>query len=959
MKKIFFWGILLSFISEVFSQERVVNFGLTAHQEESTLPKSKVEVKWPVRLPHVHRKTKLEPVSENDFLLKDGWELAEASKVIASMESIFDEKLNTENWYNATVPGTVLTTLVDRGVFPDPNFGLNNLSIPDSLCRMQWWYRIPFTIPNKFLEKKTLILFDGINYRAEVWLNGHQLGRIDGAFSRGEFDATRYIHQDRTNILAVHIYPPNNPGIPHEQSLRAGTGMNGGQLCLDGPTFIASEGWDWMPGIRDRNIGIWQNVHIKFIDDVRIIDPMIITDLPLPDTTRAAITVKTGVKNYSSKEIKITIEGTIENVIFEKEIKLAGNDFVVIEFSPQEFPQLNFENPRLWWPNNYGRQELYWLNLKVKKLDGTVADVKNVRFGIRELSYELTIATPEKNRWRVELNPISVFKNGKPVIDNVNRQYIENGMCLPKLREEVDTCLFRKLTNDGMDHYLVFRVNGQRIFCKGGNWGMDNAMKKTSREYLEPYFRLHRDANLNMIRNWTGQSTEEAFYDLCDEYGMLVWNDFWLTTQGYNLGVNDYELFMANARDVIRRFRNHPSIAIWNARNEGFAPKYIDERLNAFIAVADGTRYYQANSTHMNLRPSGPWHYYSDPSVYYTEKASGFNTEMGTPSVPIAESILKMMSHEDSWPISDAWYYHDFHYGQKDYVNAICSKYGKVENLYDFCKKAQVINYESHRAMFESWNSKMWNNTSGLLVWMSHSAWPSTVWQIYSWDYETHGSYFGVKKACEPIHVQMNLHDGKIVAINTTLNELPDATIILSIYDLKGKCLISQSKTLNISANKLTEVFFLELPENLPNVYMVRVEMKNRKGALVSVNDYWKTANGCKNFQEFNDLPEALLNAMILKIDESDKVFVKLNNQSNVPALFIKLNLLDKLSGERILPAFFSDGYFNLMPGESRVISVQGNIKFNTVISAQGYNVTQQNLIFFSKEKKKETKAEN
>lgn len=938
-KRIIFLEIIMFLSLGVFSQQRIVNFGLTAPQEEATLPHSKVEVKWPDRLPKENRETVLKPISENDFLLENGWELTEASKVISAKQSIFDVGLNTDNWYNATVPGTVLTTLVDRGVYPDPYFGVNNLSIPDSLCRLDWWYRIPFTVPDEFNGKNIWLLFDGINYRADVWLNGHQLGRIDGAFFRGQFDASRFVKQDGTNILAVHIYPPNNPGIPHEESPRAGTGMNGGQLCLDGPTFISSEGWDWMPGIRDRNIGIWQNVHLKFVDNVRIIDPMVITDLPLPDTTKVAITVKTTIKNYSSKEQTFKIEGTIGTVSFEKEIKLGANDLADIEFTPEDFPQLTIINPRLWWPNNYGRQELYWLKLKVKNQDGTVADVKNIRFGIRELSYELTIATPEKERWRVELDPIAVFKAGKPVLDNVHRKYIEDGMCLPTLREGVDPGLFKELEDDGMDHYMVIRVNGQRIFCKGGNWGMDDAMKNTSREYLEPYFRLHHDASLNMIRNWTGESTEEVFYDLCDEYGMLVWNDFWLTTQGYNLGVNDDELFLSNARDVVLRFRNHPSIAIWNPRNEGFAPEYIEEKLNAFIAKADGTRYYQANSTHINMRPSGPWNYFNDPAAYYREKAYGFNTEMGTTSVPTAESMQKMMSPEDTWPIGDVWYYHDFHNGQNDYVNAINSKYGQAENLDNFCKKAQVVNYESHRAMFESWNSKLWNNTSGLLLWMSHPAWPSTMWQIYSWDYETNGSYFGIKKACEPLHIQMNLHDGKIVAINTSLNDLRDAVVTFSIFDLKGTRLAHQSKTLTVPANKLTEVFPADLSDQLPDVYLVRVEMKSRKGKVVSVNDYWATANGNDNFYGFNQLPVADLKAKIVKPGNPDVFLFELKNQSKMPALSIKLNLRNKLTNERVLPAYFSDGYFNLMPGESRVISVQGNIQANTVISAEGYNV--------------------
>lgn len=217
-----------------------------------------------------------------------------------------------------------------------------------------------------------------------------------------------------------------------------------------------------------------------------------------------------------------------------------------------------------------------------------------------------------------------------------------------------------------MQHYMVIKVNGKRIFCKGGNWGMDDAMKRVSREHLEPYFRLHKEANFNMIRNWTGESTEESFYELCDEYGMLVFNDFWLSTQGYNMPVNDDNLFLRNAEDVVVRFRNHPSIAVWNPRNEGFAPVYIEEHLAKMIAEKDGTRYYSPNSTHCNLRPSGPWNYHKNPVDYYRDRAHGFNTEQGSTSIPTEESILAMMDVKDAWPISDVWYYHDLHGGKEN-----------------------------------------------------------------------------------------------------------------------------------------------------------------------------------------------------------------------------------------------------------------------------------------------------
>ncbi len=480
--------------------------------------------------------------------------------VTASDQSIFAPGFNTSEWYNATVPGTVLTTLVDQGVYPDPYFGLNNLSITDSLCRKEWWYRLAVKLPENCSGKTIWFLFNGINYKADIWLNGKLLGRIAGAFQRGNFDATQLVNIQGKNILAVHIYPPHNPGIPQEESPVAGQGPNGGQLCLDGPTFISSEGWDWVPGIRDRNIGIWQDVRLRLTGAVTISDPQVITDLPLPDTTSVAITIKSGFTNHSDQAQKITVTGQIDHLEFSKTLEFKPNESKVICFSPDEYPRLNLRNPRLWWPNGYGCQELYTLSLQVKNGNSALSDEASIRFGVRELTYELSVAKPEKPMWRVEFNPIKAA--GQVLFNTIDRMDLGDGTFLPKLAESANPSMLTTVQEKNDNPFLTIKVNGIPVFCKGGNWGMDDGMKRGAREKLEPYFRLHRDANFNMVRNWTGESTEEVFYDLCDEYGLLVWNDFWLSTEGYNLNVNDNVLFMANATEVVKRFRNHPSIRL-------------------------------------------------------------------------------------------------------------------------------------------------------------------------------------------------------------------------------------------------------------------------------------------------------------------------------------------------------------------------------------------------------------
>ncbi len=928
--------VLMFFVSIPSFSQYKTNFGLNQPQDPATLPVSVVKPQTAVRKEKLPVTPDILKISENEFILNSGWEMAEGDKVTSANQSIFNADFNTSDWFNATVPGTVLTTLVDQGVYPDPYFGLNNLSIPDSLCRKDWWYRLSIMLPENCSGKTIWLLFNGINYKADVWLNGKLLRRMAGAFRRGEFDATGFLKLQGKNILAVHIYPPNNPGIPQEESPSAGQGPNGGQLCLDGPTFISSEGWDWVPGIRDRNIGIWQDVRLRLTDAVTIDDPQVITDLPLPDTTSVAITVKAEIKNHSAEHQQVTVSGKIEQVEFSKLVDLLPNESRKVVLSSSEFPQLTIKNPRLWWPNGYGHQELYRLKLQAKS-GNSVSDQKEVRFGVREFSYEMAIAQPENALWRVEFNPLKA--NGKVLFNNVDPKDLGNGTFLPKLILPDDTTRLTSIDKKSDNPFLTIKVNGVPIFCRGGNWGMDDGMKRVARERLEPYFKLHKEANFNMIRNWTGESTEEVFYELCDEYGMLVWNDFWLSTEGYNLNVNNNSLFMANATDVVKRFRNHASIAIWCPRNEGYAPAQLEPQLAELIAHEDGTRHYQPNSRYLNLRPSGPWNYMINPAEYYRNIAEGFSTELGTPSIPTAATIRLFMPEEDQWPISDTWFYHDLHDGQKDYIQAIQTKYGKSTNLDDFCRKAQLVNYDSHRAMFESWNDKMWNKASGLLLWMTHPAWPSMVWQVYSWDGETFGSYFGSKKACEPIHIQMNLQNNKVVIINTTLKSYHQLIVNQEIFGLDGKKIYEKSQHSSALSNRLTECFKAELPAELPPIYLVRLSLTDGK-VVLSENEYLMSSGDDENFQTFNLLPKVNIKVKIIKIEKGPETQVEfeVTNPSKTPAIGIKLNLLDSETNTRILPAYFSEEYFSLLPKETRKITAKYSRNEPTKISCDGYN---------------------
>ena len=899
------------------------NFGLPSPQPEETLPKSSVPVQMPERVAKVDAQTVLRPMADNVWEITSGWEMCEADKVM------------TDDWYNATVPGTVLRTLVNQGVYPDPYYGLNNLAIPEDLCRKDWWYRCSFDLSEEMLAKESLeLLFNGINYKADIWFNGQKLGSMAGAFIRGRFDITGLAAAE--NNLAVHIYPPANPGVPHEQSPSAGGGKNGGALCLDGPTFICSEGWDWMPGVRDRNIGIWQDVQLIATDGLSFGDTQVITDLPLPEVSYADLTVRTLLKNNLDTDQVVLLEGKIGDMTFSKEVNVPSGAQVPIEVS-----ELKMSNPKLWMPNGYGDPNMYELELRCV-LGDKVSDTQITRFGVRELSYELTVDAPSAKGLRIEHNPLADNHLGQLLDHRMLRDTL-GGLHIPSFAEGIDVKDVKVLPNDGMSPYLVIKVNGVRIFCRGGNWGMDDMMKDVSREHLEPYFILHKEANFNMIRNWTGASTSENFYDLCDEYGMLVWNDFWISTEGFNLDPLDEDLFMRNAVDVVRRFGHHPSIVMWCPRNEGYATETLERRLSAMIHKEDVTRRYHPNSRNCNLRWSGPWHYYKDASVYYSYDAHGFNTELGSPSVPTAASMRKMMPEADQWPISDTWHYHDLLNGLDEYVAAVDRLYGKAESLDDFCRKVQFINYDSYRAMFEAWNSRLWSNTSGVLLWMSHPAWPSVEWQTYSWDYETFGSYYGSRKACEPVHIQMNLDDHDIVVLNTTTSPLSKVTVSFACYDLAGKRLVARTeKGIDLGANSRKEIFKAELGE-MKDVYIVRLLLSDSKGNVLSRNDYLMRGQGTEDFTGLSGLGKTVLKARRLPSKDGKLRFEVTNASKTSAAMNLKFNLCDPATGEIMLPAYFSDGYFHLLPGEKRVLEMHSPSEGNVVV--EGYNVDSQIII--------------
>lgn len=832
------------------------------------------------------------PAAPEPVIVASGWQLQDAAKVPQSGAEVAAATFNTTGWYAATVPGTVLTTLVNNKVYAEPLYGDNNRpeKIPESLNRTSYWYRTVVTVPQIYAGKHIWLNFDGINYSACVWVNGAEVGTTRGAFIRGKFDISYNVKPGKKAVIAVLVSPQPHPGVPHEHTLTNGVGLNGGITAIDGPTFLSTIGWDWLPAMRDRDTGIWQKVFLSATGPVLIKNPLVTTDLPLPKTDSTDVAIQTTVENITDQPQKGILKGSIDKITFQQPVELAPHSSQLVTFDPKTTPVLHINQPKLWWPNGYGPQNLYKLHLTFEQ-QNKPSDTQDVSFGVRKITYSV------------------------PDSDN-----------------------------------LTISVNGVRVFIRGGNWGLDEAMKRIPRERLEAKIRLHKLANLNLIRNWVGQSTSQDFYDLCDKYGILLWDEFFQPNPSDGPNPTDLDTYIANVRDKIVRFRNHPSIAVWCARNEGFPPKEIDDRLRALMAELEPTRMYQPSSTEGHgVHSAGPYHWRT-PREFYVIHNDFFKTETGSMSVPTLESIHGMIPKSDWETITDNWAERDFAKGAQGgdvYPSIIASRYGAIANLADFVRKSQLANYEAFRAMYEGRNAQLFHPATGVITWMSNPAQPSFVWQIYHYDLEPNSSLFAVKKASELIHIQFNEATGELQVINNLPDTLTGATAHVFIYNLDGSLAYQHSDNVTAPSDTATTVGKVEFPPALSPVHFIKLELYDDTGKLLSDNFYWHARPEHQDdLTALGKLPTVNLEAQVQRKDAAGKTLltVTLHNPSKNLALMSHLQLRRSRSQERVLPVYYSDNYISLVPNETKTITIEADQKAlkgeDALIAVDGWNIS-------------------
>ena len=836
------------------------------------------------------------------------WKLRRASLVQADGAALSGPSYDDGAWMPATVPGTVLASFVNAGAVADPAFADNQFLGSDSYFRSPFWYRDTFEAHPD--SERQFLHFDGINWKADVYLNGVSLGRIDGAFREGEFDVTGILKEGR-NDLAVLIHENIHYGAVKEQTAYS-SDQNGGIVGADNPTMHATVGWDWIPTVRGRDIGIWDDVYITYKGTVSIADPFVRTVLPLPDTTSADVYAEVTLVNHSARSVEGSLRGAFGDAGFELAQTLAPGESRTVKV-----PALHLDHPRLWWPKGYGEQNLYDVSFSFVT-DGKVSDEVSFKSGVRQMDFSVD---------GYELTP-GLQKGG--------------------------------FESSGEPERLSLYVNGRRFIGFGGNWGFpEMLLNYRGREY-DIAVAYHADMNFTIIRNWVGMTGDKEFYEACDRHGVMIWQDFWLANPWDGPDPYYPGLFEEVAEEYIRRIRNHPSLAIYVGRNEGNPPEEIDAFLAEAVAREHPGMHYIPHSAAGVVSGGGPYRALPPKDYFSLWGHDTFHSERGMPNVMNYEDMVRAFGIENIEPVNTMQHpnpiygLHDYTLGvvpgaasaqSADSFNGIIAKaFGEPADAKEFAALAQWVNYDGYRAIFEARSEQR----RGMILWMSHPAWPSMVWQTYDYYFEPTGAYFGSKKACEPLHILWNpLHDD-IEVVNYHAGLRRGLTASCDLVNLDGSVVWNREAPLDIREDETVVCFPLEFPAELTEVYFIRLRLTGAAGSVLSENLYWRGREE-GNLKALRTVAQASPEWKVTRTsNDTEHAFeLTVRNDGPVPALMLRLKVMDSGTGDLVLPVLYSDNYFFLMPGESKTVRVKvrkEDCAGRPYLTMSGFNVPETTL---------------
>jgi exo-1,4-beta-D-glucosaminidase len=819
--------------------------------------------------------TVLHAAPGNPIVLRQGWTIQSSADVREAAPALATPGFHSKGWIETAVPTTVFGALVAAKKFPDPYFGMNLRSAPgvsynigsnfsntpmpqDSPFRKSWWFRTEFQLPADYNGKTIWLGFDGINFRANVWLNGKQVAASDkfaGAWRLFTLDITGAAKAGAANALAIEVFPPEP-----------------GDLAI---TFV-----DWNPLPPDKLMGLWRDVWVSATGPVAIRFPSVTTHLA---ADAANLTLRAELTNASAAPVEGILKGKIENQSFTQPVRLAAHERKVVHVAQ------NVANPRLWWPTLVGPQNLYPLDLEFET-GGAISDTSHIDFGIREVTSEL---------------------------------------------------------NNG---HRLFRINGKNILIRGAGYTFDMLLRE-SPERQEAELRYVKDMNLNAVR-FEGKLEDEHFLELCDRMGILVlagWCccDHWEKWKDWDQ--EDERIAADSLRDQLRRLARHPSVFDWLYGSDNPPPEKIENLYLDVIKEVEWPNPYQSSATakktpagDTGVKMTGPYEYVA-PSYWLLDTkaggAHGFNTETSPgPAPPPIESLRRMLPADKLWPISAAW---DYHAGGGQFKNiqvfteALDQRYGQSQSAEEYARKAQMMAYEGHRAMFEAYGRNKYTST-GVIQWMLNNAWPGMIWHLYDWYLRPGGSYFGAKKACEPLHVQYSYDDRSIVVVNSYYQEFANMKVVAELYNLDMSVKFSRDAKLDAPPDSATRVLTLPDIAPLSPVWFLNLKLEDPSDDVISENFYWFSTQPetlewdkgtwyttpTKTFADYKAL--ATLAPAQVSWEAKSKpgsTTVTVKNTGKTLAFGIRLKLLRFTDGEEVLPVLWEDNYFALLPGESRQVT--------------------------------------
>ena len=843
------------------------------------------------------------------FELRDHWALRSSAEVGVTPEVLSTAAFTSEHWRQTHVPATVLAAQVAGGEFKDIFYADNLRKLPGMTAAVDgtrtspytasWWYRTEFRLPQEFANRKVWLHFNGINAKANVWLNGKRLAdsrQVAGAFRLFELDATALVAHDRPNVLAIEVFPPTDDDF----------GIN----------LV-----DWIPTPPDQNMGLWREVYLTASGPVRLRHPSVFTHFPDASLGQADLTVRAELYNDTASPVEGMLRASFGRVTLEQKVSLAPGEHRPVQFVPADHPQLRIAHPEVWWPAGWGEQKLHELSMQFD-IAGTTSDAQTATFGIREITAELHGESARMG---------AVFNN--------------NGD-------------FTDITTD--ERPLLLRVNHRPVLIRGGGWCPDMLMR-SSPERIRAEFRYLVDMHLNAIR-LEGKLESDAFFDLADRMGILILAGWCCGDRWERWGAwkpNDSTIACESLRTQILRLRHHACMALWMNGSDNHPPADVETTYRQILAdagwpnpsVSSATSVPTTVSGSTGVKMTGPYDYVP-PGYWLLDQshfggAFGFNTETSPgAAIPDLGSLRKFLPAEKVWPVNDLW---NLHAGAGNLNNNIThfsesmdAIYGPPAGLGDFLCKSQAMAYDGERAMFEAYARNKYHST-GVIQWMLNNGWPSIVWHLYDYYLQPAAGYFGAKKACERLHIQYSYDDRSVVVVNGLLRDVPHLTAEATLYDFDLHPLFTHKARLTSVADSVQRIVTLPDEPAPTDVTFARLTLTDDAGCVASTNFYWlprapstfdwsheqaklhpyyTAIRDYENLTQLNQLPPVRLDAQVAARHQPDgeTAAVTVSNPSLHLAFQVHLSLVGASDGEEVLPVLWEDNYFALMPGEARTV---------------------------------------